>query len=364
VDRRAFVKTAGLAVPASLVGAPAIAQSSPAIRWRCQSSFDRSLDTLFGAAELFAARVLAASDGNFRIDLVPAGPDQFVPGPEIFDATSEGAIEMCQTASYYFVAKDPVFAFGTAIPFGFNARHFNAWMMQGGGNELLNAFYGKYGIYGLLGGNSGAQMGGWFRNEILSVDDLKGLRMRISGLAGMVMKKLGVDTRQVPASDAVRALAAGEIDAAEWVGPYDDEKLGFAKAAAFYYYPGFWEGAGGIHYFINAAKWAELPAAYKAIVTAAAAETNGWMLSKYDSANAIAYKRLVDQGVQVRPFTRDILDAAYQAARETYREISAENPTFAAIYDHMNTFRRRILPWFGVCEYPFDSYIYLTMGRG
>ena len=189
---------------------------------------------------------------------------------------ANGTVEACHTAPYYMFAKDPTFAFGCAVPFGLNGRMQNSWWLEGGGEALMNAFYAKYNIYGLLAGNTMAQMGGWFRKEINTIDDLKGVKMRIAGFAAAVISKLGVAPQQLPGSDIYQALEKGTVDAAEWVGPHDDEKLGLHKVAKFYYYPGWWEGGAMLHVQINKEKWEALPKTYKAIVRAAAAQAHNF----------------------------------------------------------------------------------------
>ena len=313
---------------------------------------------VYGLAPRLAEGVAAATDGRFQIEVVPAGDKQIVAPFAVLDAAAAGEIDMCHTASYYFIDKDPAFAFGTAIPFGFNARQFNAWLYHGGGGELLNAVYRQFGLHGLPGGNTGAQMGGWYRREIKTLGDLKGLRMRISGLAGQVMARLGVEPRQLSGKATYDALAAGEIDAAEWVGPYDDERLGLNRVARYYYYPGFWEGGPGTHYFVNLEKWSGLPPAYKAVLETAAANSSNWMLSLYDSLNAPALKRVVDQGAELRAFPTEILDAAYAAAFAVYAENAAKSANFKRVYDQMMAFRRQVIPWFEVAERSFDDYLY------
>ena len=176
------------------------------------------------------------TDGNFEIQVFPAG--EIVPTPQAAEAVGTNTVEMAHTCSYYYWGKDPTFALGTAVPFGLNARLMNAWLYEGGGNDLLNAFYAKHNLYGMPGGNTGVQMGGWWRKEINSLADLKGVKMRIAGIAGKVVEKLGVVPQQIPGGDIYPALERGTIDAAEWVGPYDDQKLGFYKVAPYYYYPG------------------------------------------------------------------------------------------------------------------------------
>ena len=200
-------------------------------------------------------------------------------------------------------AKDPTFAFGCAVPFGLNGRMQNSWWLEGGGEALMNAFYAKYNIYGLLAGNTMAQMGGWFRKEINTIDDLKGVKMRIAGFAAAVISKLGVAPQQLPGTDIYQALEKGTIDAAEWVGPHDDEKLGLHKVAKFYYYPGWWEGGAMVHVQVNKEKWEALPKTYKAILRAAAAQAHNHMVGRYDALNPVALKKLLAAGTQLRPFS-------------------------------------------------------------
>src|ERR671913_54541 len=252
MKRRQFLKAAGVGVAATAIAKPAIAQSAPEIRWRLSSTFPKSLDTLYGAAENFSKYVSEASDGKFQIQAFAAG--EIVGTFQAFDAVSNGTVEMVHCPGYYFLGKDPAFAVFSDIPFALNARQKNAWLYQAGGNDLVNQFLAKYNVHAIPGGNTGTQMGGWFRKEIRTVQDLQGLKMRIAGLAGQVMAKLGVVPQQIPGGDIYPALERGTIDAAEWVGPYDDDKLGFAKVAPFYYYPGFWEGGPAIHLFVNQAK--------------------------------------------------------------------------------------------------------------
>ena len=185
-----------------------------------------------------------------------------------------------------------------------NARQMNAWMTHGGGLDLLRNFFKDYNIYNIPAGNTGAQMGGWFRKEIKTVDDLKGLKFRIGGLGGAVLTKLGVVPQQIAGGDIYPALEKGTIDAAEWVGPYDDEKLGFYKVAKYYYYPGWWEGRPRLSVYINLEQWNKLPKNYQAILTAACAEAYAWMLGKYDTDNVAALRRLVAGGAQLRPFSK------------------------------------------------------------
>src|SRR5947207_4099646 len=247
MKRRQFLQTAGTGLAATAIASPAIAQSTPETKWRLTSSFPKSLDTIYTGAEIFAKAIAEATDNKLQIQVFAAG--ELVPGLQAADAVTNGTVEMCHTASYYYVGKDPTFAFGTAVPFGLNSRMQTAWMYHGGGMDLMNEFYKKHNIFAIPAGNTGAQMGGWFRKEIKEVEDLKGLKFRIGGFAGRALAKLGVVAQQIAGGDIYPALEKGTIDAAEWVGPYDDEKLGFHKVAQYYYYPVLWEGWSMIHNF-------------------------------------------------------------------------------------------------------------------
>jgi TRAP-type mannitol/chloroaromatic compound transport system substrate-binding protein len=362
MKRRQFLATAGLGAGGVALAMPAIAQSAPEVRWRLASGFPKSLDTLFGANELFARYVAEATDGRFTIQPFAAGE---IVGPfQSFDAVSNGTVEMAQAPGYYFFGKDPAFAVFADIPFGLNARQKHAWLTHGGGNELTNAFLGKFNVHAIPYGNTGCQMGGWFRKEIRTLEDVKGLKFRIAGLAGQVMAKLGAVPQQIAGGDIYPALERGTIDAAEWVGPYDDEKLGFQKVAPFYYYPGFWEGGPSIHLMINKARWESLPKGYKAIVEAAASHANMDMLAKYDARNPAALRRLVANGAQLRPFSQEIMEAAFKAANEIYDEIGAGNAEFKKMYESLRAFRNEEYLWFQVAEYGFDTFMIRARARG
>jgi TRAP-type mannitol/chloroaromatic compound transport system substrate-binding protein len=359
MERRKFLK-AGAGLAGAAVAAPALAQQPAAagqqtVNWRLTSSFPKSLDTIFGGGELIAKRVSAATNGKFNIKVFAAG--EIVPGLQALDAAKDGTVECAHTAPYYYFGKDPTFAIGTAIPFGMNARQQNAWMYYGGGLELMREFFKDYNIISFPAGNTGAQMGGWFRKEIKTVADLKGLKFRIGGTGGLPLTKLGVVPQQLAAGDIYPALEKGTIDAAEWVGPYDDEKLGFYKVAKYYYYPGWWEGGPELDLFVNIKQWEALPAEYKAILEAACAEANVDMLAKYDSVNPAALKRLVANGVQLRPFSKDIMIACHKATVETYDEIAAKNPKFKKVYDNWKAFRADQILWFRVAEQNFDNFM-------
>ena len=362
MKRREFLMAAGAGLAASAIAKPAIAQSTPALKWRLTSSYPKSLDTLYGGAEIFAKAVSEATDDKFQIQVFAAG--EIVPGLDALDAVGRGNVEMCHTASYYYVGKDPTFAFGTAVPFGLNARMQNAWHFFGGGMDMMNAFYKKYGVYGIPCGNTGTQMGGWFRKEINTPDDLKGLKMRIGGYAGLVLAKLGVVPQQIAGGDLYSALEKGTIDAAEWAGPYDDERLGLSKVAPYYYYPGWWEGGAMLHNFINLKSWDSLTPAYQSIVRTASEKTNAWMQAKYDASNPPALKRLLNAGVKLRPFPPAVMDASLKAALELYDEVSKTNATFKAAWDSTLAFRNDEYLWWQIAEYNYDNYIIRSLHRG
>jgi len=370
MKRRSFLaKTGVAAVSAAALAAcgktevpkPAATPASvptsglPEIKWRMASSFPRSLDTIFGGAEVVARRVAAATNNKFQIQVFAGG--EIVPPFGVVDAVQNATIQCCHTAPYYFFGKDPTFAFGCAIPFGMSARQQNAWMLHGGGRQLYNDFLKDYNMVSFGAGNTGAQMGGWFRKEIKSVADLKGLKMRIGGTAGIPLQKLGVVPQQIPGGEIYPALEKGTIDAAEWVGPYDDEKLGFYKVAKFYYYPGWWEGGPELDVFVNIKAFSDLPKEYQAILEAACHEANIGMLAKYDAVNPPALKRLIANGVRLLPFSNDIMAACYKVTREVYDDIAGKNEKFRKIYDPWRKFRDEQIEWFSIAENRFDNFM-------
>ena len=355
MKRREFLKAAGLGVAASAVAAPAVAQSMPELKWRLTASWPKSLDTLWGACESFAKYVSEATDGKFQIQTFAAG--EIVPGLQTLDAVQNGTVEMGHTAYYYYIGKDPTWALFCATPFGLNARQQNAWFLEGDGQKLIDEFGAKFNTHNLLMGNTGAQMGGWFKKEINSVDDFKGLKMRIGGWAGKTLAKLGVVAQQIAGGDIYPALEKGTIDATEWVGPYDDEKLGFYKVAKFYYYPGWWEGGTTNHLQINLAKWNSLPKSYQSIVRAAASAANVEELARYDARNPGALKRLIANGAQLRPFSQAVMEACLKASNEVNKETSEVNADYKKVLDSLNAFRGDAYLWWQVAEYGYDTFM-------
>jgi TRAP-type mannitol/chloroaromatic compound transport system substrate-binding protein len=353
INRRAALGAA--AASAIAVPMPAIAQSRPAIKWRLASSFPKNLVGLYAAADLFIKRVAEATDNQFQIQYF--APGEIVPPLQTLDATQNGTIECTHTGSYYYIGKDPAFAFGTNVPFGLNARQQDAWLFEGGGNEVLKPLFDQYNVLHFPFGSTGAQMGGFFRKQINTPQDLSGLKLRIGGLGGQLLQKLGVIPQQLAGGDVYAALERGTIDAAEFTSPMDDEKLGLAKVAKYYYYPGFWDYGALTNLFINKGKWDELPASYKAIVSAASAEGSRAMLMKYDSGNTEPMRRLAAEGLELKPFSREILDVSFKASQELYGELSQKSPHFKRIYDNWSKFRSEAHLWFSINETRMDSFM-------
>ena len=334
--------------------APAV-HAQAAVRWRLSSSFPKALDTIFGAAEVFASKVKAMSGGKFEISVHAGG--EITPPFGVVDAVQQGSVEMAHTAPYYFFGKNEAFALGCAIPFGLNSRQMTAWMYEGNGLKLMREFYAKYNMISFPGGNTGAQMGGWYRKEIKKAADLKGMKMRIGGFAGKVFERMGGVSANIPGGEIYTALEKGTIDAAEWVGPYDDQKLGFNKVAPFYYYPGWWEGGPQLDFFINQKAYDALSAENKAIVESAAAYAHTDMQARYDAKNPAALKQLVGSGTKLRPFPKDVMNLAFKESMALYSELSAKNEDWKKIYTDYSKFRADSNLWFRFTEASFDSFM-------
>jgi len=355
MDRRSLIKNAGIAGVLAAGIAPAV-HAQAAVRWRLASSFPKSLDTIYGGAEVFAKAVKEMSGGKFEISVHAGG--ELMPPFGVVDGVQNGSVEMTHTVPYYFYGKNPAFALGSAVPFGLNARQMTAWMRHGNGRKLMNEFYANYGMLSFAGGNTGTQMGGWFRKEIKSPADFKGMKMRLGGgLIGEVMTKMGAVPQSIPGGEIYQALEKGTLDAAEWVGPYDDQKLGFNKVAPFYYYPGWWEGGPEVDFFVNRKAYDALSAENKAIVEAASSHASIDMLAKYDALNPTALKQLVGAKTKVLPFSKAILEASFKASMEVFAENDAKSPEWKKIYADMRAFQRDQVLWFRFAEAGFDQFM-------
>jgi len=355
MQRRSFIHHAGLAGVLAAGSAPAIVHAQAQLRWRLASSFPKSLDTIFGAAEVFAQKVSEMSGGKFQISIHAGG--ELMPPFGVVDGVQKGTVEMAHTAPYYFVGKDETFAIGCTIPFGLNSRQMSAWMYECNGLKLMREFYARYDIINFPGGNTGAQMGGWYRKPVKSLADMKGLKIRIGGFAGKVIERLGAVPQNLPGGEIYQALEKGTIDAAEWVGPYDDQKLGFHKVAPFYHFPGWWEGGPQLDFYINAKAFNGLSAEYKAMIEAAASHAHTEMQARYDARNPAALKQLVAAKTQLVQFPKPVLDAAFKAAMDIYAELNEKNPVWRKVYTDYAKFRADQNMWFRFTEATYDRYM-------
>jgi TRAP-type mannitol/chloroaromatic compound transport system substrate-binding protein len=355
MERRSFVRQAGLAGVLAAGAAPAIVHAQANIRWRLASSFPKPLDTIFGAAEVFAKKVSDMTGGKFQIAIHAGG--ELMPPLGVVDGVQNGTVEMAHTAPYYFFGKDETFALGCAIPFGLNSRQMTAWMVEGNGLKLMREFYRNYNIVNFLGGNTGAQMGGWYRKEIKGMADIKGMKMRIGGFGGKVLERIGGVPLNLPGGEIYSALEKGTVDAAEWVGPYDDQKLGFNKVAPFYAYPAWWEGGPQLDFYVNSKAYDALSPEYKAILEAATAVAHTDMQAKYDAKNPAALKQLVGSGTKLFRFPKDVMDAAFKEAMALYSELGTKNPNWKKVYEDFAVFRRDQNLWFRFAEAGFDDFM-------
>lgn len=366
MNRRAIIAAAPAAVAGATLAqaqtpaapaAPAVQGTGlPEVRWRVQSAFPRVFDILFGTLERISARVAQLTDNRFRLQVFPAG--EIVGTLQVLDAVQAGTIEAGHTAAYYYIGKEPGFAPLTAMTFGLNTRQLTSWFRFGGGNELAAELFRDYNIHGITAGDTGAQMGGWFRNEINTVEQLRGLKFRITGLAGQLFTRLGAAPTLVPPADISPSLERGVIDAAEFVGPHDDERGQFHRVARFYYAPGFWEPGARLHFMSNLTAWNALPAQYKAALEVACAEADSDMVARYDAANPQALRRLLAAGTELRFWSRPIMEAAWRANEQLNADVAAQNPRFARIMESYNRFRADQFTWFRVSENSFDNFAF------
>ncbi|QRZ12103.1 TRAP transporter substrate-binding protein [Paracoccus methylovorus] len=364
-DRRAFLTRATVggatAAAGAALAAPAIAQEMPEITWRMTSSFPKSTEALYNTGLYLSNALAEATDGKFRLQSFTAG--EIVGGLQAADAVMEGTVEAAHTVGYYYWGKDPAWAVASAIPFSLNYRGMNAWNYAGGGVDLYNEFLAGHGLVGFPGGNTGVQMGGWYRKEINTLDDLKGLKFRVGGFAGYVLERLGVVPQQLAGGDIYPALEKGTLDAVEFTGPFDDEKLGFFKVAPYYYSPGFWEGAPTVHFFFNKQKFEELPKNYQAILRNCCRAADQEMLALYDWNNPKALMRLVQQGAQLRTFSPEIMSAAFDAANQIYAEMSEKHEWFKKLWDSITAFRSEHYTYTQLVDFQYDYYMMQLNGQ-
>jgi TRAP-type mannitol/chloroaromatic compound transport system substrate-binding protein len=362
--RRQFIAGLGAAAAGAGFARPALADSTPNVQWRLTSSFQPSLDLIYGGGETLASTLSDMTDGRFTLKLSAAG--EIAPALEALDAVADGRAECAHTSLSYYWNKDPSYVFGAATPFGMNTRQHAAWLQEGGGGALIDELLADHKAFALPAGNTGGQMAGWFRKEIRSPADFSGLKLRIGGFAGKVFQTLGAEPVATVKDEIYSALESGALDGFEWVGPYDDERFGnrpdgtqqpISKVAANYYYPGWWKGGMQLHLVVAREKFDALPKSYQAALRAAAAAANASMLAKYDAANPGALKRLVVGGAQLRLFPQDALEACFKTANDLYAQLSSDDPKFKKIADSYMAFRADQYLWWQVAEYSFDNFM-------
>ncbi len=367
IERRRFLRTAAAgAVAATACGGEGTSNVSapegtvvtgPRVEWRLASSFVPSLDIIHGAPLRVAERIAALTEGRFTMRVFASG--ELVPGLQVMDAVQAGTAQAGYTAGYYYIGKHPGLAFDTSVPFGFTARQQNAWLYHGGGLELMREIHAQFGIINFPCGNTGLQMGGWFRNPVGSVSDLRGLRMRIPGVGGEVMTRLGASVQVIAGGDIYPALERGAIDATEWVGPYDDLKLGFHAIASNYYMPGWWEPGPTLSLHVNREAYDALPRAYQEMLAEVCREVNFDTLARYDAGNPGALQTLVrDHGVQVRQFPRNLMEAAWRESNAYLEEQAAANTDFRRVHDSFKAFRETAYPYFAGNEQVYAAFAF------
>ena len=366
MERRDFIKAAAVAGSGLAAGcggsndgdAP-IVQTQKNVRWRLASSYPRSLDTLYGTVEALSERVAGLTGGRFEIRTSPAG--ELVPPTEVLGAVQNGTVQMGHSASYYYVGHNPALAFDTCVPFGLTARQQTAWLRHGGGLELMREVFSDFGIINFLGGNTGAQMGGWFLRPVDTLQDLRGLKMRIPGLGGEVMSQLGVTVQLMAGGEIYQALDRGAIDATEWVGPYDDVKLGFHEIADYYYYPGWWEPGPNVSFIVNRQAWDQLPAVYQGALETATADVGLRMLAHYDARNQQALREILNAGVELREFPTEMMREAERISLELMESRASQDAAYRKVYESFRGFREDSFRWFGTAEHDYATFAFPRM---
>jgi TRAP-type mannitol/chloroaromatic compound transport system substrate-binding protein len=336
--------------------------TGPKVEWRLATSFPRSLDIIHGAGERIAERVSALTGGQFTMRVFAAG--EIVPALQVMDAVQGGTVHCGVSPGYYYTGKSPALAFDSSIPFGLSTRQQIAWFYHGGGLDLLNGVYHDFGIVTFPCVSTGGQMGGWFRRPVNTLADLKGLSMRIPGIGGEIMSRLGVTVQVLGGGDIYPALERGAIDATEWVGPYDDEKLGFYQIAKNYYYPGWWEPGLTGSLLVSLDAYDKLPVPYQEALKTACGDTLCERLAAYDAANPLAMQRLVrDHGVTLREFSSEIMEGAWREANAYLEEQAAADATFKKVYDNWKQFRANVFPYFAGNELAYANFAFPKIGR-
>jgi TRAP-type mannitol/chloroaromatic compound transport system substrate-binding protein len=330
-------------------GAATPAKIKQRTEWRMVTTWPEKFPGLGTGAERLAQRITAMSGGRLTVKVFAAGT--MVPALGTFDAVAQGSAEMGHGAAYYWQGKSKSFNFFTAVPFGLTATELSAWIHYGGGQQLYDEGYAKFGLKPFLAGNTGVQMGGWFKNEIKSIEDFKGLKMRMPGLGGEVLRRIGATAENLAGGDIFPALSSGRIDATEWVGPWNDLAFGFYKIAKNYYWPGFHEPGSGIECMVNKAKYDALPADLQAIVTSACRAEVDAMLGEFNRRNAESLKVLIDQhGVKLQRFPDDVMAALGKAASDVLAELENADDLTKRTYQSFKSFRNEAIGWSKLAE--------------
>jgi TRAP-type mannitol/chloroaromatic compound transport system substrate-binding protein len=328
--------------------------NEPVRQWKMVTSWPTNFPGLGTTAARLAENITRMSGGRIKVKLYGAG--ELVPAFEVFDAVSRGTAEMGHSGAYYWRGKHEAAQFFAAVPFGLTALEMNGWLLHGGGMALWRELYAPFNLVPFPAGNSGVQMGGWFNKEINSLADLQGLKMRIPGLGGEVLAALGGAPVNIPGGELFTSLQQGTIDAAEWVGPYNDLAFGLHKAAKFCYYPGWQEPGAVLECMVSKTAFDALPADLQAIVEIACLAANTDMLAEYSARNPIALKTLSDEhGVQFRPFPADVIAAFKETAERLVREIAAKDPFTQKVYDSFTAFRALSLPWMAMSDQAYAA---------
>jgi len=359
MKRKTFLKSAIVGTVGSLAlkgcaegtesaASPAI-QSNKKYNWRMVTTWPPKFPVLGESADMFANLVKTMSGGRLNIKVFGAG--ELVPALEAFGTVSEGIAEMGSGAAYYWIGKSPAAQFFASIPFGMNAQQLSSWMISGGGYDLWKEVYKPFNLVPLLGGNSGVQMGGWFNKEINSVDDLKGLKMRIPGIAGTALKKAGGAPVLLPGGEIYTSLERGVIDACEWIGPYHDYKMGFHKIAKYYYTPGWHEPGTQLEFFINKAEYEKLPKDLQEIVMTASYRIHSWVLAEFEAQNAIWLEKIINESdATVKQFSKPVLTQLRIYSDEAMQELVGTNALAKKVYDNFTGFKEKISKWSNITE--------------
>lgn len=323
--------------------------STAYFHWKMVTTWPKNFPGLGLGPENFSRIVEAMSDGRLTVRVYGAG--EVVPAFGVFDAVSRRVAEMGHGAAYYWTGKVPSSVFFTSVPFGFTAQEINAWIYYGGGLELWREAYAPFGLIPFPGGNSGVQMGGWFNREINSVEDLRGLKMRMPGIGGEILNRAGGTAVVLPGGELYTSLQTGVIDATEWVGPYNDLALGLHEVGRYYYYPGWQEPGAMLEFTINRDAWNELPPDLQAIVAHATRAVNQDMLDEFTARNNAALQTLInDHGVELRKFPDDVLRKLQLSATEVYAELVADDPMSAKVYPSFKAFLDQVAQYHRISE--------------